>query len=198
VKVAWIYKDELVEKKLKMGDVIHIDAGSTFHMVNTGKGQRLHVICSIDASDDGLGFGPPYQVSCPCSLFGKFFSPPTQAGETVDATVGLLPRWLAGFEPKTLAVAFNVSYYSWIFINPQHALQSPTETVGCMPNRFPVQRIRPQSTNWQEPCRHKPAAPSCTTKRSWVVARRRSGAGEREAMTSAATMHRRRGRGGTC
>jgi hypothetical protein len=125
-------------------------------------------------SDDGLGFGPPYQVSCPCSLFGKFFSPPTQAGETVDATVGLLPRWLAGFEPKTLAVAFNVSYYSWIFINPQHALQSPTETVGCMPNRFPVQRIRPQSTNWQEPCRHKPAAPSCTTKRSRVVERRRS------------------------
>jgi hypothetical protein len=39
VKVAWIYKDELVEKKLKMGNVIHIDAGSTFHMVNTGKGQ---------------------------------------------------------------------------------------------------------------------------------------------------------------
>lgn len=61
MKVAWIYKDELVEKKLKMGDVVHIDAGSTFYLVNTGKGQRLHIICSIDASD-GLGFGPPYQV----------------------------------------------------------------------------------------------------------------------------------------
>jgi hypothetical protein len=84
VKVAWIYKDELVEKKLKMGDVIHIDAGSTFYMVNTGKGQRLHVICSIDAPDD-LGFGPPYQVSCPSllMLFGNFLSPP--ADETVDA-----------------------------------------------------------------------------------------------------------------
>ena len=31
-------------------------------MVNTGKGQRLQIICSIDASDD-LGFGPPYLVS---------------------------------------------------------------------------------------------------------------------------------------
>ena len=31
-------------------------------MVNTGKGQRLQIICSIDASD-GLGFGPPYLVS---------------------------------------------------------------------------------------------------------------------------------------
>ena len=62
VKVGYIYKDELVERKLKMGDVLHIDAGSTFYMVNTGKGQRLQIICSIDASDD-LGFGPPYLVS---------------------------------------------------------------------------------------------------------------------------------------
>jgi hypothetical protein len=63
VKVGWIHKDELVEKKLKMGDVLHIDAGSTFYMLNTGKGQRLQVICSIDASDS-TGFGP-YQVM-PC------------------------------------------------------------------------------------------------------------------------------------
>ena len=62
MKVGYIYKDELVERKLKMGDVLHIDAGSTFYMVNTGKGQRLQIICSIDASDS-LVFGPPYLVS---------------------------------------------------------------------------------------------------------------------------------------
>jgi hypothetical protein len=62
VKVGYVYKDELVERKLKMGDVLHIDAGSTFYMINTGKGQRLQIICSIDASDS-LGFGPPYLVS---------------------------------------------------------------------------------------------------------------------------------------
>jgi hypothetical protein len=67
VKVGWIHKDELVEKKLKMGDVLHIDAGSTFYMVNTGEGQRLQVICSIDASDSA-GFGP-YQVMYIYALF---------------------------------------------------------------------------------------------------------------------------------
>ncbi|CAL4922523.1 unnamed protein product [Urochloa decumbens] len=90
VKVGYVYKDELVERKLKMGDVLHIDAGSTFYMVNTGKGQRLQVICSIDASDS-LGFGPPYL---------SFFL----GGAGHPASV------LAGFEPKTLAVAFNASY----------------------------------------------------------------------------------------
>ncbi|TVU47144.1 hypothetical protein EJB05_06731, partial [Eragrostis curvula] len=90
VKVGWIYKDELVEKKLKMGDVIHIDAGSTFYMVNTGKGQRLHLICSIDASEV-LGFGSPYQA---------FFLGGAGHPKSV----------LAGFEPKTLAVAFNATY----------------------------------------------------------------------------------------
>ncbi|CAN6301002.1 unnamed protein product [Urochloa humidicola] len=90
VKVGYIYKDELVERKLKMGDVLHIDAGSTFYMINTGKGQRLQIICSIDASDS-LGFGPPYL---------SFFL----GGAGHPASV------LAGFEPKTLAVAFNASY----------------------------------------------------------------------------------------
>ncbi|CAN6289527.1 unnamed protein product [Urochloa humidicola] len=90
VKVGYIYKDELVERKLKMGDVLHIDAGSTFYMVNTGKGQRLQIICSIDASDS-LGFGPPYLSF----LLG---------GAGHPASV------LAGFEPKTLAVAFNATY----------------------------------------------------------------------------------------
>lgn len=62
MKVGYIHKDELVERKLKMGDVLHIDAGSTFYMLNTGKGQRLQIICSIDASDSLGLFGPPYQV----------------------------------------------------------------------------------------------------------------------------------------
>ncbi|PUZ41212.1 hypothetical protein GQ55_9G485900 [Panicum hallii var. hallii] len=90
VKVGYVYKDELVERKLKMGDVLHIDAGSTFYMINTGKGQRLQIICSIDASDS-LGFGPPYL---------SFFL----GGAGNPASV------LAGFEPKTLAVAFNATY----------------------------------------------------------------------------------------
>lgn len=50
VKMGWIYKDEYVKKKLKMGDVNFIPAGSAFYMVNTGIGQRLQIICSIDAS----------------------------------------------------------------------------------------------------------------------------------------------------
>jgi hypothetical protein len=44
VKVGYIHKDELVERKLKMSGVLHIDAGSTFYLVNTGKGQRLQII----------------------------------------------------------------------------------------------------------------------------------------------------------
>lgn len=68
MEVGYIHKDELVERKLKMGDVLHIDAGSTFYLVNTGKGQRLQIICSIDASDS-LGFGPPYQVSAYILIF---------------------------------------------------------------------------------------------------------------------------------
>ncbi|KAF8721112.1 hypothetical protein HU200_023530 [Digitaria exilis] len=87
VKVGYIYKDELVERKLKMGDVLHIDAGSTFYMINTGKGQRLQIICSIDASDS-LGFGAPYQ---------SFFL----GGAGHPASV------LAGFEPKTLAATYE-------------------------------------------------------------------------------------------
>uniref|UniRef100_A0ACD5WVW4 Uncharacterized protein n=1 Tax=Avena sativa TaxID=4498 RepID=A0ACD5WVW4_AVESA len=89
VKVGWIHKAELVEKKLKMGDVLHIDAGSTFYMVNTGKGQRLQVICSIDASDSA-GFGP-YQ---------SFYL----GGASKQTSV------LGGFDPKILVTAFNTTY----------------------------------------------------------------------------------------
>ncbi|KAF8728603.1 hypothetical protein HU200_017868 [Digitaria exilis] len=86
-QVGYIYEDELVERKLKMGDVLHIDAGSTFYMINTGKGQRLQIICSIDASDS-LGFGAPYQ---------SFFL----GGAGHPASV------LGGFEPKTLAATYE-------------------------------------------------------------------------------------------
>lgn len=89
VKVGWIHKGGLVEKQLKMGDVLHIDAGSTFYMVNTGKGQRLHIICSIDASDRA-GFAP-YQ---PFYLGGG----------------GKQTSVLAGFEPKILVTALNTTY----------------------------------------------------------------------------------------
>ncbi|RWW00097.1 hypothetical protein GW17_00036955 [Ensete ventricosum] len=60
VRVGWIYKDGLAERQLKMGDIIHIPAGSTFYMVNAGEGQRLQIICSIDTSES-MDFSP-YQV----------------------------------------------------------------------------------------------------------------------------------------
>ncbi|OAY70437.1 13S globulin basic chain [Ananas comosus] len=56
-KVGWIYKDKMVEKHLKKGDVNVISAGSAFYVVNTGEGQKLHVICSIDTSES-IGHGP--------------------------------------------------------------------------------------------------------------------------------------------
>uniref|UniRef100_A0ACD5XPV2 Uncharacterized protein n=1 Tax=Avena sativa TaxID=4498 RepID=A0ACD5XPV2_AVESA len=90
VRVGWVHKAELVEKRLKMGDVLHIDAGSTFYMVNTGKGQRLQVICSIDASDSA-GFGSPYQ---------SFYL----GGAGKQTSV------LGGFDPRILVTAFNTTY----------------------------------------------------------------------------------------
>uniref|UniRef100_A0A0E0KDF3 Cupin type-1 domain-containing protein n=1 Tax=Oryza punctata TaxID=4537 RepID=A0A0E0KDF3_ORYPU len=93
VKVGWMHKDELVEKNLKMGDVLHIDAGSTFYMVNSGKGQRLKIICSIDASDN-IGFSP-YQA---------FFLGGGGGGARHPQSV------LAGFDPKTLVTALNTTY----------------------------------------------------------------------------------------
>lgn len=66
VRVGWIYKDGLAERQLKMGDIIHIPAGSTFYMVNAGEGQRLQIICSIDTSDS-MDFSP-YQVKQLLSL----------------------------------------------------------------------------------------------------------------------------------
>lgn len=50
VKVGWIHKDELVERKLRRGDVSVIPAGSTFYIVNTHRGDRSQMICSIDTT----------------------------------------------------------------------------------------------------------------------------------------------------
>lgn len=87
-----MHKDELVEKNLKMGDVLHIDAGSTFYMVNSGKGQRLKIICSIDASDN-IGFGP-YQVDhIMPSLTPSIVLLVISANELRWCNAGLLPWW---------------------------------------------------------------------------------------------------------
>ncbi|GMY10648.1 vicilin-like seed storage protein [Fagus crenata] len=87
-KIGLIYKDELGERWLKSGDVYHIPAGSAFYLVNTAEGQNLHIICSIDPSES-LGMG----------AFQSFFI----GGGTYPTSV------LAGFDPKTLSRAFNVS-----------------------------------------------------------------------------------------
>ncbi|KAE9450585.1 hypothetical protein C3L33_17517, partial [Rhododendron williamsianum] len=55
-RIGSIFKDELIEKRLKSGDVYRIPAGSTFYAVNTADGQQLHVICSVEKSDS-IGWG---------------------------------------------------------------------------------------------------------------------------------------------
>ncbi|KAK4441154.1 Vicilin-like seed storage protein [Sesamum alatum] len=87
-RVGHIYKDELVERRLKMGDIYRIEAGSAFYLMNTGEGQRLHLVCSIDTSQS-LGF----------QTFQSFYI----AGGTYPSSV------LAGFDHLTLATAFNVT-----------------------------------------------------------------------------------------
>ncbi|EEF36024.1 nutrient reservoir, putative [Ricinus communis] len=87
-KIGLIYKSELAERRLKMGDIYRIPAGSAFYLVNTGEGQRLHVVCSIDPSE-GLGLG----------AVQSFFI----GGGTYPTSI------LAGFEPETLATAFNIT-----------------------------------------------------------------------------------------
>ncbi|XP_051143807.1 vicilin-like seed storage protein At2g28490 [Andrographis paniculata] len=86
--VGNIHKDELVERRLKMGDIYRIAAGSAFYLVNTAEGQRLHVICSI-APTESAGW--------------HTFQPFYIGG-------GAFPRSvLAGFDHTTLSTAFNVS-----------------------------------------------------------------------------------------
>ncbi|TQD91061.1 hypothetical protein C1H46_023345 [Malus baccata] len=86
VKVGLIYKDELGERRLKTGDVYRIPAGSPFYLVNTGEGQRVHIICSIDTSES-LGMG-----------LQSFF---IGGGSNPQSII-------AGFDHEILANAFNL------------------------------------------------------------------------------------------
>ncbi|OMO71215.1 Cupin 1 [Corchorus capsularis] len=87
-RVGCISKDEMVERRLKIGDLFMIPAGSTFYILNPGEGQRLHMICSIDPSD-----------SLQLATFQSFF-----------IGGGIYPQSvLAGFGPETLSTALNVS-----------------------------------------------------------------------------------------
>ncbi|EXB98567.1 Vicilin-like antimicrobial peptides 2-2 [Morus notabilis] len=88
-KLGFIYKDQLAERRLKIGDVYRIPAGSAFYLVNTGEGQRLHIICSIDTSES-LTFGS----------FQSFF-----VGGGINPT-----SVLSGFDSEILENAFNVTH----------------------------------------------------------------------------------------
>ncbi|KAK7404681.1 hypothetical protein VNO78_05637 [Psophocarpus tetragonolobus] len=87
-KLGFIYDDELVERRLKTGDVYMIPAGTAFYFVNTGEGQRLHIICSIDPS-----------TSLGLDSFQSFYI----GGGANSHSV------LSGFEPWILETAFNES-----------------------------------------------------------------------------------------
>ncbi|KAG5238418.1 vicilin antimicrobial peptide [Salix suchowensis] len=87
-RVGLIYEDELAERRLKIGDIYRIPAGSAFYLMNAEEGQRLHIICSIDPSES-LGLG----------VFQSFFI----GGGTYPTSI------LAGFELETLSTAFNVT-----------------------------------------------------------------------------------------
>ncbi|KAK4852250.1 hypothetical protein QYF36_022374 [Acer negundo] len=87
-RIGSIYRDDLVEKKLKTGDIYQVSAGSTFYLENTRERQRLHIVCSIDPSES-LGLGS----------FQSFFI----GGGTHPTSI------LEGFNRETLANAFNVT-----------------------------------------------------------------------------------------
>ncbi|XP_057778379.1 vicilin-like seed storage protein At2g28490 [Salvia miltiorrhiza] len=87
-RVGNIYKDELVERRLKVGDIYRIGAGSAFYLVNEAEGQRLHIVCSIDTSDSSL----PH-------TFQSFYI----GGGTYPKSV------LSGFDRLTLSTALNVT-----------------------------------------------------------------------------------------
>ncbi|PON62323.1 Bicupin, oxalate decarboxylase/oxidase [Parasponia andersonii] len=88
-KLGFIYKDELAERRLKIGDLYRIPAGSAFYLVNTGEGQRLQIICSFDTSE-----------SSRIGAFQSFFI----GGGTSPKSV------LSGFDDEILENAFNVTH----------------------------------------------------------------------------------------
>ncbi|KAL5581197.1 hypothetical protein UlMin_013639 [Ulmus minor] len=87
-KVGFIYKDEFAERRLKSGDIYRIPAGSAFYLVNTGEGQRLQIIFSIDITES--------------SRFGTFQSFFIGGGRYPKSV-------LSGFDSEILENAFNVS-----------------------------------------------------------------------------------------
>ncbi|PKA61783.1 Vicilin-like antimicrobial peptides 2-2 [Apostasia shenzhenica] len=92
-KVGWIHKDGLEERRLKAGDILRIPAGHAFYLVNSGKGQRLQIICSIDP----MGSQAPLQDSW--LPYQSFF-----------IGGGYYPRSvLAGFDTSTVTSAFNAT-----------------------------------------------------------------------------------------
>lgn len=55
-KLGWIYKDKMVEKRLRAGDVTVIPAGSAFYVINYCGKHRLEIIASIDAAEQNQGY----------------------------------------------------------------------------------------------------------------------------------------------
>ncbi|CAL9050557.1 vicilin-like seed storage protein At2g28490 [Musa acuminata AAA Group] len=87
VEAGWIHKDELVQRKLKRGDINVIPAGSPFYIANTNS-ERSHMVCGIDTSQ-----------SLTYNSQQSFFI----GGGTNPTSV------LAGFDVNTLANAFNIT-----------------------------------------------------------------------------------------
>ncbi|XP_076907149.1 vicilin-like seed storage protein At2g28490 [Bidens hawaiensis] len=116
-RIGSIYKDNLVEKDLKAGDLYRIQAGSPFYIVNTAQGQRLQIITSIDTAE----------------------SIDLESFESFSLTGGANPRSvLAGFNLQTLLTALNVSTEvvgelltsrkegAIVFLNPDSSTSQPS------------------------------------------------------------------------
>ncbi|XP_020253698.1 vicilin-like seed storage protein At2g28490 [Asparagus officinalis] len=88
-KMGWICKKgKMAESRLRAGDVTVIPAGSAFYLINDCKDERLQAIASIDSTET-LGF----------TTYQSFF-----IGGGRDPT-----SILSGFDPMTIASAFNVT-----------------------------------------------------------------------------------------
>ncbi|KAG0477417.1 hypothetical protein HPP92_014258 [Vanilla planifolia] len=101
-KIGWIHGEDLVERRLKPGDVLLIPAGSTFFLVNVGKGQRVQIICSIYTVEPTLSEDIPYQT---------FF---IGGGEYPRSA-------FAGFHVSTLAAALNATEEEVGLLTEAHA-----------------------------------------------------------------------------